>query len=101
MNPPVRRPPPTIVPLDGLLADVAMKLYARTGLWPDCFVWVVGDVVPQAYVERALELRCALGFGSTDVVRAKPVNLPEPIGASRQLAFEESSPTSRRGRRAA
>jgi len=46
-----------MVPLDGLFATVAIKLWARTGRWPDWFIWVIGNRVPAPYVRRGQQVR--------------------------------------------
>jgi hypothetical protein len=101
VNPRVRRPAPTMVPLEGRFADVAVKLYARTRVWPGWCMWVVADAVPRVYVQRAFALRRELGFSSNDFVRAK--RQPAPTGArtSGQLGFWGRLAAPRRGRRAA
>lgn len=87
MNTSLPRPSPTVLPIDGLCAHVAAKLWARTGVWPWWFVWVVGDRVPPMYVRlgrtfrREMEQEFAMSL-PRKVVRSKTkqlsLGLPRP-----------------------
>ncbi len=54
------RPAPQRPKIGSMFAQVAIKNYARTGQWAPWFLWVVGDEVPEEYVEAAGRLGSGL-----------------------------------------
>jgi hypothetical protein len=84
-----------------LFVTVAVKLFARTGVWPAWFVRVVGEPVPGAYVALALDHRGRL---ERELGTALPRPMPPRTGAANgmmQVEFPGVATATARPRRSA